>query len=94
MQVLQQYLADWGHRNTDKGAYFEGIKEASSLQDRFKKEAGIDVMQRVADSLRKATGMPVRWAMEGDKEYFAGVVRALDSGIQIHSDYAPYVRFF
>lgn len=49
-------------------------------------------MDRIAGSLRKATGLPVRLATEGDREYFAGVVRALDSGIQIHADYAPFVR--
>lgn len=49
-------------------------------------------MERVAEALRDATGMTVRLAMEEDKEYFAGVVRALDSGIQIHADHAPYVR--
>lgn len=49
-------------------------------------------MDRIVQCLRKATGMPVRLATEGDKEYFAGVVRALDSGIQIHADYAPFVR--
>ena len=49
-------------------------------------------MDRIAGCLRKATGMPVRLATEGDREYFAGVIRALDSGIQIHADYAPFVR--
>lgn len=49
-------------------------------------------MDRIVQCLRKATGMPVRSATEGDKEYFAGVVRALDSGIQIHADFAPFVR--
>ncbi|KAF3764030.1 hypothetical protein M406DRAFT_280107 [Cryphonectria parasitica EP155] len=70
--------------------YFSGIKEAESLQVRWKEEAGIDIMQRVADSLGKTTGMPVRRAKEGEREYFAGVLRALDTGIQIHSDFAPY----
>lgn len=49
-------------------------------------------MDRIAKCLRNATGMPVRLAVEGEREYFAGVVRALDSGIQIHADYAPFVR--
>lgn len=49
-------------------------------------------MDRIVGCLRKATGMSVRLATEGDRDYFAGVVRALDSGIQIHADYAPFVR--
>lgn len=78
----------------DKDTYFKGVKEAGSLQTRWKEEIGIDIIQRVIDLLHKITGMPVRRAMEGDREYFAGVVRAIDSGIQIHSDYAPYVSPF
>lgn len=49
-------------------------------------------MDRIVGCLGKATGMQVRLATEGDREYFAGVIRALDSGIQIHADYAPFVR--
>ncbi|KAG8161537.1 hypothetical protein KVR01_008524 [Diaporthe batatas] len=74
----------------DKDTYFGRVEKARSLQDRWKAEAGVDIMDRIAGSLRKATGLPVRLATEGDREYFAGVVRALDSGIQIHADYAPF----
>lgn len=44
------------------------------------------------DKLRETTGMNVRLAREGEKEYFAGVLRAVDKGIDVHADYAPYVR--
>lgn len=37
--------------------------------------------------------MVVRRAQEGDHEYFAGVIRAIDTGIQIHADYAPFVGY-
>ena len=34
--------------------------------------------------------MAVRLARESERDYFAGVIRAIDTGIQIHADYAPY----
>lgn len=78
---------------SDKDAYFAGVTEAKTLQTRWEEEANIDIMKRVADALCQATGMTVRLAKEGDREYFAGVVRAIDSGIQIHADHAPYVWY-
>ncbi|KAF3019266.1 hypothetical protein E8E14_005885 [Neopestalotiopsis sp. 37M] len=74
----------------DKEAYFAKVADAYSLQNRWKEELGIDVMERVAQSLRDASGMVVRRARESDRDYFAGVVRAIDTGIQIHADYAPF----
>lgn len=61
-----------------------------SLQARWKSEAGIDVAGRVMDSLRKISGMMVSRAYEGEQEYFAGILRAIDRGIGVHADYAPY----
>jgi hypothetical protein len=48
-------------------------------------------MERIAQTLRDASGLPVRRAREGERDYFAGIVRAIDTGIQIHADYAPFV---
>jgi hypothetical protein len=48
-------------------------------------------MERIMQSLRKASGLVVRRAREGEADYFAGVIRAIDTGIQIHADYAPFV---
>jgi hypothetical protein len=67
------------------------VKDAYSLQNRWKDELGIDIMERVMQSLREASGMVVRRARENEQEYFAGVIRAIDTGIQIHADYAPFV---
>ncbi|KAI1852969.1 hypothetical protein JX265_012858 [Neoarthrinium moseri] len=66
------------------------VSEAYSLQDRWKNELGIDIVHRIIQSLQRATGMAVRRAREADQDYFAGVIRAIDSGIQIHTDYAPF----
>ncbi|KAI9168049.1 Leucinostatins biosynthesis cluster protein S [Paramyrothecium foliicola] len=74
----------------DKEEYFAQVNEAYSLQNRWKEELGIDIIERVAQSLRKASGMGVRLAREKERDYFAGVIRAIDTGIQIHADYAPY----
>ncbi|KAF2965901.1 hypothetical protein GQX73_g7673 [Xylaria multiplex] len=74
----------------NKEGYFAKVKEACSLQDRWRDELGIDVVERVMHSLRTASGMVVRRAREEEKDYFAGVIRAIDTGIQIHADYAPF----
>lgn len=74
--------------------YFHKVKGAYSLQDRWRDELGIDVIERVMQSLRQASGMLVRRAREDERDYFAGVIRAIDTGIQLHADYAPYVSGF
>lgn len=76
----------------DKGEYFDSVEAVRALQDRWKAEAGIDVLQRVMTALREASGMPVRLASEGDRDYLAGILRAVDRGIGVHADFAPYVR--
>ncbi|RYP72515.1 hypothetical protein DL771_004155 [Monosporascus sp. 5C6A] len=75
---------------SQKETYFSGVKNAYSLQDRWKKELGIDIMERSAHSLREASGMVVRLAREGERDYFAVVILAINTGIQIHADYAPF----
>ncbi|KAH9907585.1 hypothetical protein F4778DRAFT_546752 [Xylariomycetidae sp. FL2044] len=74
----------------DKQGYFDGVDEANSLLDKWKTELGIDVVTRVMHSLRTASGMAVRPAREEEKDYFVGVIRAIDAGIQIHADFAPF----
>lgn len=74
----------------DKDGYFARKVEASSLLARWSDEAGIDILDRVITRLHQTTGMPVRLARDGEKEYFAGILRAVSHGIQVHADYAPY----
>ncbi|KAI0419641.1 hypothetical protein F5X98DRAFT_384407 [Xylaria grammica] len=74
----------------NKDEYFAKVKEAFSLHDRWRDELGIDVVERVMQSLKSASGMLVRRAREDERDYFAGVVRGIDTGIQIHADYAPF----
>ncbi|RYP35285.1 hypothetical protein DL767_003873 [Monosporascus sp. MG133] len=73
-----------------KAGYFGMVKEANVLQQRFIEEAGVDVVERVRNSIAKAAGIPVRVATEGDRKYFAGLLRVINSPALIHSDYAPY----
>ncbi|KAI9686196.1 MAG: hypothetical protein M1822_003851 [Bathelium mastoideum] len=75
---------------SDKNLYFNSVKEARSLQDRWQKEAGVDVIGRVIARLQQMTDMKVQLATEDQREYFAGVLRAVDRGIGVHADYAPY----
>ena len=63
---------------------------ARSLQERLKREANVDIVGRVCSILQEKTGLPVRMAKEGDREYFAGLVRVVDNTIQIHADYGPF----
>ncbi|KAK3056836.1 hypothetical protein LTR09_002629 [Extremus antarcticus] len=74
----------------DKGSYFSSVREAQSLQDRFRTEAGIDVLGRVCQKLREICAVPVRIAREGDIEYFAGLLRLVNRAAKLHADYGPF----
>ena len=41
--------------------------------------------------LRQATGLQVRMASEGERQYFAGILRVVDNTVSIHADFAPHV---
>ncbi|KAI0521400.1 hypothetical protein F5B22DRAFT_634765 [Xylaria bambusicola] len=84
VHIVQQYQI------ANKETYLNRVEEANSLQKRFKEEANIDILARVAALLQEATGLETRVAHEGDRSYFAGLIRAVNDYIQIHSDYAPY----
>jgi hypothetical protein len=76
--------------NADKNAYFASVPSARALQDRFIKEANIDVVSRVASYLQTVTALPVRLAREGKQEYFAGLLRLINSSALIHADYGAF----
>ncbi|KAJ8123797.1 hypothetical protein ONZ43_g338 [Nemania bipapillata] len=96
--LLQNTIPAIRHRN------FLSADECSKLVDivqkhqigsynqerRFKAEADIDILGRVATLLEEATGLETRIAREDGRAYFAGLLRAVKDYIQIHSDYAPY----
>jgi hypothetical protein len=67
------------------------VADARQLQARFTSETGIDVVSRVARLVAEVTGLPVRIAQEGDRKYFAGLLRMINSSALIHADFAPYV---
>lgn len=77
---------------SDKDAYLSNRTTALALQERFIKEGDIDVIGRVMTVLNEASGLPVRMAKEGEREYFAGNLRVVDNNINIHADFAPHVR--
>lgn len=54
-------------------------------------EAGVHILERVRTALEQAARIPVRLATEGQREYFAGLLRVINGSTLIHSDYAPYV---
>ncbi|OCL05614.1 hypothetical protein AOQ84DRAFT_298585 [Glonium stellatum] len=74
----------------DKEGYFRAVAGARQLQSRFASEAGVDVLERVRQTLQQVSGIPVRTATEGDREYFAGILRIINSSALIHADYAEY----
>lgn len=82
-------ITQFDHKN-DKSTYFKGVDEANTLQNRLRQEGNIDILGYVAALLQKTTGLTTRIAREGDQEYFAGLLRAVDNYIQIHPDYGPY----
>ena len=77
---------------SDKDAYLSNRTAALALQERFIKEAHVDVVGRVMTVLNKASDLPVRMAQEGDRKYFAGNLRVVDNTVSIHADFAPHVR--
>ncbi|KAL4868962.1 hypothetical protein BDV12DRAFT_168682 [Aspergillus spectabilis] len=74
----------------DKETYFSSVPSATTLQNRFKIEANIDIIARVASYLSAVTNTPVRLAREGERSYFAGLLRLINSSALIHADYGPY----
>ncbi|KAI1802051.1 hypothetical protein F4811DRAFT_531399 [Daldinia bambusicola] len=75
---------------SDQNQYLHDVQQARSLQARWKEEADIDILDRVATKIQEITNIMTRVAHEGDREYFAGIVRAADAGIAVHADWAPY----
>ncbi|PHH61408.1 hypothetical protein CDD81_379 [Ophiocordyceps australis] len=75
----------------DMDKYFEKVEPAKDLQKRFIAEAGVDIIDRVISLLQKISDVPVRLAKEGDKEYFAGILRVVENNyIAPHADFGPY----
>ncbi|KAM0193798.1 hypothetical protein ACHAPI_007449 [Fusarium lateritium] len=74
----------------DPSNYFRKLPEAMTLQRRWKCEANIDILERVMTTLSTTSGMLVRRASENEKNHFAGILRAMDRGIGVHADFAPY----
>ncbi len=79
--------------STDQDAYLSDRTAALALQDRFVKEAQVDVVGRVMTILRKVTGLQVRMASEGERQYFDGNLRVVDNNVSIHADFAPHVCY-
>ncbi|KAI0014518.1 hypothetical protein F4780DRAFT_767864 [Xylariomycetidae sp. FL0641] len=79
---------DYSH---DMDKYLSLVEPARALQKRFIHEAGVDVIGRVRDLIHDVTGLPVRLAREGDREYFAGILRVVEGNfIAPHADYGPF----
>lgn len=75
----------------DMGKYFSLVEPARSLQDRFIREVGVDIIARVKEVLHGASGLPVRLARQDDKEYFAGILRVVEGNfIAPHADFGPF----
>jgi hypothetical protein len=66
------------------------VTRAGSLHEKWRSEAGVDVIERIIETIQETSGLLVRRAKEGEQEYFAGILRAVDHGINVHADYAPY----
>ena len=86
------YLISHHDVSQKKMTTYSDRTSAVALQDRFINEARVDVVGRVMNVLEKATGLPVRMAQEGERKYFAGLLRVVDNTVQIHADFAPHVR--
>lgn len=79
-----------------KSAYFSAVTKAQALQQRFIREAGVDVTARVLAAFRRVAppGFAVRLAQEdgedGPMSYFAGLLRMINHSALIHADYGGF----
>lgn len=72
----------------NKNAYFDAVQPAQEAISKLF-EATFDPRQRFIALLREVWNGSVAIAAEGERAYYAGIVRATTDGIGLHADWAP-----
>ncbi|WP_414754486.1 hypothetical protein [Anabaena sp. CCY 9910] len=78
------------YNHISKAGYFQAVEQATKLRDLIL-AASFNPLERLMVKLRECTGATVRIASEPlDGGYYAGLIRKIEQGTQLHVDYAPY----
>lgn len=83
---MAQYEYRWGRPKDD---YFSDVQEANKLQ-RVVFSESFDVIQRLIDIVTPHTEAGIGVAKEGEREYYAGIIRQASEGVDLHADFAPF----
>lgn len=72
-----------------KAAYFQAVERVTKLRDCIM-AASFNPLERLMVKIRQCTGATVRIASEPFYgSYYAGLIRKIEQGTQLHIDYAP-----
>lgn len=83
---MAQYEYRWGRPKDD---YFSDVQEANKRQ-RVVFSESFDVIQRLIDMVTPHTEAGIGVAHEGEREYYAGIIRQASEGVDLHADFAPF----
>ncbi|MEQ9500581.1 MAG: 2OG-Fe(II) oxygenase [Deltaproteobacteria bacterium] len=76
-----------GYGSKRRDAYFEDAVEARKQRDAIIAASGVDPLARAMARMREDAGADISIAYEADgREYFSGIVRRMNAGIQLHAD--------
>lgn len=77
------------YNRLSKAAYFEAVERTSQLRESILADS-FNPLERLMMYIRRCTGATVRIASEPfNGSYYAGLIRKIEKGTQLHIDYAP-----
>ena len=77
------------YNRTSKAAYFQAVERTTKLRNCIM-AASFNPLERLMVKIRECTGATVRIASEPlYGSYYAGLIRKIEQGTQLHIDYAP-----
>lgn len=83
-------LTHYNFRHQPRQAYFDQVPLAYEFRNKVI-ERSFDPVQRIVDSLHKASGKDVSIATEADgQSLYAGIIRNAGGGGALHADFAPF----
>lgn len=87
-QTFERFgIAQAGYHSNRRDRYFEDAIEARRQRDALIAAAGVDPLAKAMARIREDAGADISIAREVDgREYFSGIVRRLNDGIQLHAD--------
>ncbi|MCP6758270.1 MAG: hypothetical protein NHB32_05700 [Fischerella sp. CENA71] len=88
-QIERIGITVFEYNRISKAAYFQAVERASQLRNSIM-AASFNPLERLMEKIRECTGATVRIASEPlYGSYYAGLIRKIEQGTQLHIDYAP-----